>query len=209
MSRPEIGRFFCLLGADGSGKTTLLNALKDRHPEIVTVHWKQLSSVTLLPTLLPGLDPPETLRSLKPFSRAAQLCYLAALEYEMLVQPAVEAGKTVLVDSYWYKFVAKMRVLDMAAPFLCQVCTSLPAPDCILYLDTPLETARDRKSNMNFFDCNGHVESFVAFQRDLQVAMFEFIADIPVMRLDGLMPLQDLTAMAADICHLVDPLPVR
>lgn len=200
MRLQEQGLFTCLLGGDGSGKTTLLHALEARNPEIVTVHWKQIASVTLLPSLLPGLDGPETSRRLGPLSRAGQFCYLAALEYEMLIHPALAAGKTVIVDSYWYKFVAKMRVLDMAAPFLYEVCASLPAPDQILYLDTPLETARVRKAEMNFFDCNGRPENFVPFQCALRTVMQGFIADIPVTRLDGAMPVPDLAATVANLC---------
>ncbi len=201
MSRPGLGRFLCLLGSDGSGKTTLLEALEQRHPEIVTVHWKQLSYVTLLPDLFPGLDPPETFRRLGPLSRAAQFCYLAALEYEMLVAPAVEAGQVVIVDSYWYKFVGKMRLLGMAAPFLYEVCQSMPSPDHMLFLDTPLETARQRKSEMNFFDCNGHPDRFVKFQSDLQEVMFGFIEGLPMTRLDGLAPPDELAATVAKICR--------
>lgn len=197
---PELGRFLCLLGADGSGKTTLLEALERRHPQIVTVHWRQLASVTLLPELLPGLDPPETFRRLGPLSRAAQFCYLAALEYEMLVKPAVEAGRTVIVDSYWYKFVAKMRVLNMAAPYLYDVCESLPSPKCVLFLDTPLETARERKSNMNFFDCNGHVDRFVTFQTQLRDVMLGFVDGLPVVRLDGLASPDVVAEAVAEIC---------
>lgn len=200
MTRPEPGSFYCLLGGDGSGKTTLLHAIEARNPEIVTVHWKQIASVTLLPSLLPGLDSPETSRRLGPLSRAGQFCYLAALEYEMLIHPALAAGKTVIVDSYWYKFVAKMRVLDMAAPFLYEVCASLPAPDQILYLDTPLETARTRKTEMNFFDCNGRLENFVPFQGTLRTVMQGFVAHIPITLLNGMMPVSDLTAAVVNLC---------
>jgi thymidylate kinase len=194
------GSFYCLLGGDGSGKTTLLQALEARHPEIVTVHWKQIASVTLLPSLLPGLDGPETSRRLGPLSRAAQFCYLAALEYEMLIHPALAAGKTVIVDSYWYKFVGKMRVLDMAAPFLYEVCASLPAPGHILYLDTPLETSRARKGELNFFECAGRPDNFVPFQAALRSAIHGFITDIPQTLLDGRMSVADLVATVADLC---------
>lgn len=193
-------RFFCLLGGDGSGKTTLLNALATRHPDLMTVHWKELSSVTLLPRLFPDLNPPETLRRLGPNSRAAQFCYLAALEYEMIVQPALAAGKTVIVDSYWYKFVAKMRVLDMAAPFLYPVCQSLPSPDRIIFLDTPLELARERKSEMNFFDCNGDAANFMTFQEALRRTMLDFVAGLPLTRLDGRASIDDLLDRVAEIC---------
>ncbi|MDQ1817121.1 hypothetical protein RBA41_27825 [Massilia sp. CCM 9210] len=199
MNDPANDRFFCLLGGDGSGKSTLLDALAIRCPDIVTVNWKQLSSVTLLPELLPGLSPHDTLRCLGPRSRAAQFCYLAALEYEMMIEPALAEGKTVVVDSYWYKFVAKMEVLEMAAPFLEPLCQTLPRPGHIVYLDTPVALALERKSDINFFECNGDVANFMPFQRAIRETMLEYVAAIPLTRIDGRLSARDMLAQAMDV----------
>lgn len=194
-------RFFCLLGGDGAGKTTLLDALALRHPEIVTLSWKQLSNVTLLPDILPGLSPQDTLQRLGPRSRAAQFCYLAALEYEMVIEPALIAGKTVVVDSYWYKFVAKMQVLDLAAPFLYTVCQALPRPERIIYLDTPVELALERKSSINFFECNGEIANFLSFQRAIRKTMLEYVGSIPLTFIGGHLKANDMLDQAqAIIC---------
>ncbi|MBN3834981.1 hypothetical protein [Burkholderia sp. Ac-20344] len=198
---PETGPFFCLLGVDASGKTTLLNAIADRYPDITIAHWKQFSSVTLFPDLLPDLDPPETLRRLGPHSRAAQFCYLAALEYDMIVRPALAQGRPVIVDSYWYKFAAKMKVLDMAAPFLYSVCQSLPKPEKVLFLDTPLEIAHRRKREMNFFECNGRPADFVPFQQLVKTAMLHLAADVPLQRIDGRASLEELIRQVVEIVH--------
>ncbi|KVA72440.1 hypothetical protein WL04_21905 [Burkholderia ubonensis] len=186
---------------DASGKTTLLNAIADRYPDITIAHWKQFSTVTLLPDLLPDLDPPETLRRLGPNSRAAQFCYLAALEYDMIIRPALAKHRPVIVDSYWYKFAAKMKVLDMAAPFLYSVCQSLPKPEAVLFLDTPIEIAHQRKREMNFFECNGRPADFVPFQRQVRAAMLNLAAGVPLLRIDGREPLEALIQQAVGIVH--------
>lgn len=207
MGSTDNERFFCILGGDGSGKTTLLNALALRCPEIVTVSWKRLSAVTVLPDLLPGLSPPETLRRLGPRSRAAMFCYLASLEFEMIIEPALKAGKTVVVDSYWYKFVAKMRVLNMAAPFLYPVVQSLPHPDRIIFLDTPVELALERKSDMNFFDCNGDIANFLTFQRALSETMLGFVESLPLSRIDGRARPEAILERVVEICCAVSAAP--
>ncbi|MEX3900957.1 hypothetical protein [Paraburkholderia sp. BR10954] len=197
----ETGQFFCLLGVDASGKTTLLNAISDRYPDITIAHWKQFSTVTLFPDLLPDLDPPETLRRLGPNSRAAQFCYLAALEYDMIVRPALAQRHPVIVDSYWYKFAAKMKVLDMAAPFLYSVCRSLPKPGKVLFLDTPVEIAHQRKHEMNFFECNGRPADFVPFQQLVKATMLHLAADVPLLRIDGRAPLEELIQQVVEIVN--------
>lgn len=208
----ETGQFFCLLGVDASGKTTLLNAIADRYPDITIAHWKQFSSVTMFPDLLPDLDPPETLRRLGPHSRAAQFCYLAALEYDMIIGPALAMHRPVIVDSYWYKFAAKMKVLDMAAPFLYSVCQSLPKPEAVLFLDTPIEIAHQRKREMNFFECNGRPADFVPFQRLVRATMLHLAEDVPQLRIDGRAPLEALVQQVVEIVHpecVRTPVPAR
>lgn len=207
MNDLDTNRFICLLGIDGSGKSTLLNAVASQYPELVIADWHQFPGVSQIPTLAPGLDPPEVLRQLGPYARAAQLCYFAALEYDTVIRPAVAAGRPVIVDSYWYKFAAKMRVLEMAAPFLYTACQSLPSPMKVVFLDTPAEIACHRKQNLNFFECKGQPTEFIPFQRAVRAEMLRFVREIPLIYLDGCLPIdgqvrQLMAACASDLSLL-------
>lgn len=190
------GPFVCILGGDGSGKSTLIKRLKKLRPTWAFAHWKQFSAVTQLSSIAPGLDPPETLKILGPNARAAQLCYLAALEYDAIVSPAIMARRPVIVDSFWFKFAAKMKVLDMAAPFLYEVCLGLPNPALILFLDTPLALAKARKASINFFECGGIPKDFIAFQAAIRQVMLGFVAQLPMVKLDGSLPIENLADLA-------------
>jgi thymidylate kinase len=187
-------RFLCLLGIDGSGKSAMLDALSARRDDIVAIHWSQIVAGMTVPMLPSDLTPVQVLQRLGPYARAAQLCYIAALEYDMMIRPALEQNKIVIVDSYWYKFSAKMRVLGMAAPFLDEACQALPRPAQVLFLDTAPEIARRRKPNPNFFECGGDPTSFVAFQVALRIEMFRLIRDLPVTILDGRLELSEHVA---------------
>lgn len=207
---PESPRFLCLLGIDGSGKSALLEALRCRRRDVVTVHWSQIVAGMTIPTLPPGLGPVEVLRQLGPYARAAQLCYIAALEYDTVVRPALAEGQLVVVDSYWYKFSAKMNVLGLAAPFLELACRALPSPSRVVFLDTPPETACRRKPHPNFFECAGDPDGFIPFQHAVRAEMLRLVGRLPVVFLDGRAPLDEQTCaiekMCADVCAPSRPL---
>lgn len=204
MAQSDTEQFLCLLGIDGSGKSTLLNAVTAQYPEIVVADRHQFPAVSQIATLPRGLTPGEVLCQLGPHARAAQLWYFAALEYDTLIQPAVAAGRPIIVDSYWYKFTAKMRVLDMAAPFLYAACATLPHPKKIIFLDTPPEIAfrraRERQKTLEFFECKGHPSEFIPFQRAIREEMLRFIHPLPHVYLDGRLPVDELARLMIDVC---------
>lgn len=198
------GRLICFLGIDGSGKTTLLETLSSMHPEAVTVHWMLLENLTRVPTLDPGIGPHEVLRRLGPYSRAALLTYLAAVECETMIEPALRQGRTVLVDSYWYKFAAKMKVSEGAASFLYTACAGLREPDLVVFVDTPVEVAFARKSSFNWFDETPG--GFLEFQSRVRLEMLRLVGHLPQLRLDGRRPAGEL---ARQVGGLLVPSAVR
>lgn len=184
------GKFLSVVGIDGSGKSTLLRRVAQTHRSIRLLHWQEFEAVTRIQEQLgaPAATAPEVLHLLGPHSRAGLLSYIASLEYELVIEPTVAAGSSVIVDSYWYKFVAKMLVAGAAAPTLLPACQALPPPDGVFFLEIDPERAYLRKEHVNFFEANGPREEFPAFQRGVQAEMLRLLSNVPVTVVDATLP---------------------
>lgn len=195
-------RFVCLLGIDGSGKTSILNALASRAPEYTVIDWHPFVGVSQIPTFPPGLHHAEVLERLGSHSRAALLLYFVSLEFDLLIRPAVAEGRAVIVDSYWYKFAAKERVIGIAPAYLYEAYGALPHPRKVVFLDTPPEVAFGRKKTFTSYEARGGKWNFVPFQAAVRAEMLRLISDLPHVILDGCLPPPELAALLLRECSL-------
>lgn len=149
------GRFIVLLGIDGSGKTSLLRALAARG--LRTAQWQQLRDHDV-PAALAPTAPTAVKNGLTPLARAMFIGGHLVAQYEYLVRPQIETGRTVVLDSYYFKVLAKERILGVAHPALVDLCAELPQPDLLLHLDVTPQESRRRKQ--------GRISSYEHFEPD-------------------------------------------
>ncbi len=180
------GRFLVLVGIDGSGKTSLLSALADLG--MLTGSWRDLRDHDLPQAMAP--DAPTQIKTrLNPMPRTMFVGGHLVAQYEYLVRPAVEAGTDILLDSYWYKVLAKERLLGRLHPSLTELCRALPVPDAVVFLDVDPRVALRRKGGrVTAYECLGAPgdESFLRFQTLLRQEIMADLASVPqVHRVDA------------------------
>lgn len=185
-------RFLVLLGIDGSGKSTLLSSLSV--PGLVTTSWRELRSHEVPATLAP--DAPTRIKNRIPsLSRAMFIGGHLVAQYEYLVRPALEDGANVLLDSYYFKLLAKERLFGTVDPALEALCVELPAPDAVIYVEVPAPQSYRRKNGvLSPYEYRGSEcqADYVAFQDELANEMRRLLEDIPTVVVDGTASEQEL-----------------
>lgn len=139
------GRFIVFEGIDGAGSTTQLNMLHDylkkkKVPTLKTQEPTDSFIGKLIGEVLRGkhkVDP-----------KAFQLLYCADRENHLSseIVPALESGKVVLCDRYYYSTIA-YGFLKLNYDWLVSICADFPRPDLAFYVDTPVSVAMDRMKN--------------------------------------------------------------
>ncbi|WDZ83124.1 hypothetical protein [Micromonospora cathayae] len=180
--------FWVLLGPDYAGKSSVLTAVSD------TTGWAAVSYDDGL--LDPGLPlisrlrddiVPEALRGAADrYSPDLVLSVLQTavvfLRDQALRQPGSEP---VLVDSYYYKILAKCRLAGLVNDVLFDWWRSFPAPRGVIYLDTDVRTAwrrsasGDRLNRFEHYGARPGREAFERFQADLRREMFAEVRGLP------------------------------
>ncbi len=179
--------FTVLLGPDHAGKSSALNELA-ASCEVVSVDDEFLSAEhgvvrglkrTLVKEVLPLLDDVYTMDF--------ALSVLQTAVVHLRDRLARCAGdRTVLVDSYYYKILAKCRLLTDEANPVFDWWRSFPRPERIVYLDVDPATAwrrcgRGAKANrLEHYGAEPAFPGFAAFQRDLGEVMLEEARDVPL-----------------------------
>jgi thymidylate kinase len=187
------GRFIVLVGIDGSGKTTLLDAMS--RAGVHTTSWHDLRAHDVPAMLAP--DAPTAVKSrLTPLARSMFIGGHLVAQYEYLVRPTLEQGTDVVLDSYYYKLLAKERQLGLAHPSLEALCDELPRPDALILIDTPPETSWSRKkdalSSYEYFGPVPSEASYLRFQRGIAEALHTAALSMPSVLLDGCTEPDDL-----------------
>lgn len=186
-----------LLGIDGSGKSTLLAELATAG--VATASWQDLRSHEVPAMLAP--DAPTSIKGrLTPLARAMFIGGHLVAQYEYLVRPSVASGTTTLLDSYYYKLLAKERLLGFAHPSLEALCAELPQPDHVIYVSVdPKESLRRKQGEISSYEhfTSTGPSSYLEFQRALDKAMLASLANVSHVVLDGSLPQSELTTLAA------------
>ncbi len=140
------GKFIVLEGADGSGKST--------HARLLSEHLKGCGMgvvVTQEPTkgfigqairmILSGKIKvsPETLTLLFTADRAEHV--------DKVIKPALEEGKVVISDRYYYSTVAYQSVQGVNEQWISQLNSFVPDPDLVIVLEVASEKALARMSH--------------------------------------------------------------
>ncbi len=179
---------FCvLLGPDYAGKSSVLSALGS-----VASPWHYISvddeflgpEHTLLADLrrqlvrdaLPRLDATYSVDFVMSLMQTAVLY--------MRDQVVVNSGRPVLVDSYYYKILAKCRLICGADHPMFAWWRTFPRPRRVLYLDVSPWTAwrrvGTRVNRLEHYGEQPDWPGFESFQTDLGKVMLDEVRDVPV-----------------------------
>lgn len=210
-------RLICVTGPDGSGKSTLIADLATRLRSDSAVRAREVSVWDLIRApdvqavqssgvTLPSagqdhrpsfpIDPrriDDYLGMLVPLARAHFLlhCWAEALERALRSDADV-----LLINAYWYKYLATEVIYGASEAVLEALTAGLPEPDLVMYLDVPVATAAARKDGPagttgrfsgyeSGFPGNRDVQAFTAFQAKIQPVLVRWCAEREWTRLDG------------------------
>ncbi|WP_225726922.1 MULTISPECIES: hypothetical protein [unclassified Nocardia] len=185
--------FRVVLGPDYAGKSTALSVLAAESGwRVVSVDEQFLDArhrllATLRRHLVDDVLAAEPGTYSREFAIGLMQCAVVYLRDRIA---EVEPGTRVLVDSYYYKMLAKWRVVGVADDHpLLAWWRSLPQPRQVIYLDVDPETAWHRSgrgTQLNPLEYHRdsipdhRYSSFVSYQRALREAMFDEIGALPV-----------------------------
>jgi thymidylate kinase len=192
--RPGDAPPFCvLLGPDYAGKSTAMSALAEAPSP-----WRLISvdDAFLGPDhrLIARLRRDLVTETLPALGTAYSPDFAATLMQTAVVHlrdQIIGSRGPVLVDSYYYKILAKCRLLGAGESPLFAWWRSLPQPARVLYLDVPPATAWRRSGDgadlnpLEHYGDRPEQAAFAAYQADLRKLMLEEIRHLPVSVIDA------------------------
>lgn len=174
------GLFIALEGLDGSGKTTQMNRLTKnlRNKGYIVVNEKEQTN-----NIIGGLIKGQLTGVWSTRQECLQLLFAAdrAHHLEKNILPALDKGKVVTTDRYYYSSMA-FGGLDLPIKWVKQVNRLFPKPDLAFFLDVPPKEALRRlnkRSNSELFEKKQKMAKIRENYLDLTEEMGEF------KRIDG------------------------
>ncbi|MET9882653.1 hypothetical protein ABZZ20_05725 [Streptomyces sp. NPDC006430] len=186
-------RFHVLLGPDGAGKSSVMRRLAGMLPE-----WRLVSTddafVAPEHALIPRLRRDLHAHLLPGLGAAYSVDFLASVLQTAVVhlRDQVCGGDPevpVLVDSYYYKILAKCRTAGVRDSRMYSWWRSFPQPSGVVFLDVSPGTAWRRRGNgarLNLLEHDGDDgdrADFERYQKNLRELMLEEVRDLPVTML--------------------------
>ncbi|MGW2722943.1 hypothetical protein [Streptomyces sp. NPDC001492] len=182
--------FSVLLGADGAGKSSVMGRLSHLLPEwrLVSVDSAFVAPEHELITrlrrdledhLLPGLGAAYSVDFLAGVLQTAVIHLRDQLH-------AGEPGVPVLVDSYYYKILAKCRLAGVRDSRIYSWWRSFPQPERVLFLDVSPASAWRRRGDgtqLNALEYDGDSADWAGFetyQKNLRKLLLEEVRDLPM-----------------------------
>ena len=156
------GMFICFEGLDGSGKSTIakevVKLLKKENDKVIFLDKKSTdfdsgyvtSHMKAIKDILWDYAPDDPLNELGDH----HWLYLNASWFSVLdkckLQPLIEKGYTVVMDNWYFKFLARFSLKENFNFQLAQDCFSqLTAPDLTIFLDVDPEVAVSRREEFS------------------------------------------------------------
>ena len=102
----------------------------------------------------------------------------------------VNAGRPVVVDSYYYKMLAQCRLSGVTDNPMFDWWRTFPQPTRVFYLDIPPEKAWRRGYGcglgpLSYYGTRPTRDGFIAYQKDLRELVFAELGSLDVRVLDG------------------------
>lgn len=135
--------FSVLLGTDGIGKSTALGLLQN----VTIVNWKQWGYVLADNPACPNdfEDIGLVVNQWSPEVRCLSLTLMMQLMYYQGIVPHLGEDSPILVDSYYYRFWAKLKILNTGTTEFFNTLLGLPPPKQAFVFENLPELAWERK----------------------------------------------------------------
>ncbi|MDH2429623.1 hypothetical protein [Sphaerisporangium sp. TRM90804] len=190
--------FSVLLGPDYVGKTTVLRELAERGVNVAACDDARFPVLGALRLLWLGEVLPELGRR---YSRTMAMAVLNPLVVHLRDQvELLAADGPVVVDSYYYKLLAKLRMADALAVGTASAWRELPRPSRVVFLDADPECTWARThdgADLNPLEHYGRRptrEAFVRYQRDLRAHLLNTASGVPLTVVDATADLDSVVA---------------
>jgi thymidylate kinase len=185
--------FWVLLGPDYAGKSTVLKRLHEEHGwRVVSYDDRYLEPYPLISRLRQGWVNDAFAWAGQRYSAELVLSALHPIVLHLRDEIARAADDAhVIVDSYYYKLLAKCRLLGLEHQPIFDYWRSFPQPRAVIYVDVAPEVAWARVGRgrpVNVFEHHGAVAGQAAFsklQAELRTAALAEVGDVPVTIVDG------------------------
>jgi thymidylate kinase len=196
--------FFVLVGQDFAGKSSALSRLRadpmrwqviSTDGDFLDARHKLVSDLRRgVGEILPGLGSAYTPEFLTAFLQTAVMHLRDELE-------RAEPDRPVIVDSYYYKIIAKCQLAGVRASPMFDWWRSFPQPRRVLEIEVSAESAWHRcaagvrLNSLEYYGTRPTRDGFERYQRDLTKLMRQEIEGRPVTVIEE-QPTPDLTARA-------------
>lgn len=173
-------------GCDGVGKSTIARFLSEQSGIYRQAHWSEFAKRLGLEHVAARL-----ILDMKPITRAHFLLLLNWGLYEQTIKPLLDCGYVVICESYYFKFLAKERVLELSAVELIENLSHLPSPDLIVDVSLQPEVAFGRIgariNEYESFPGMAGLGDFIRFQVSVRNELDSIVRSVgaPVLAVDG------------------------
>ncbi|MEU9478088.1 hypothetical protein [Streptomyces sp. NPDC048191] len=199
--------FWTLLGPDFSGKSTLLSRLHTEHGwHVVSYDDRYLEGSPLVRQLRETWVDGAFARTGRPYSPELVLAVLHPIVLHLRDELARAANREkVVVDSYYYKLLAKCALLGVEHRELFDYWRTFPRPTGVVYLDLPSAVGWARSGGghrLNAFEYLGAEPTeagFARLQDELRGALLKEVAELPLTVLDADVPPASLLARVREV----------
>jgi thymidylate kinase len=130
-------------------------------------------------------SPTEVKNRIQPLSRAMFIGGHLVAQYEYLVRPLLDEGADVVLDSYYYKLLAKERLFKVCDPVLERLCSELPQPDLVIVLHvSPADSYLRKDGLLSPYEYIGRPtpEDYIRFQTALAQGIWDLLDGHPFVQ---------------------------
>jgi thymidylate kinase len=161
------GYFIVLEGTDGSGKSTLSQSIADSQYDLDRIEFCSNKKIPKDPTFveksmtnIASLLWPKENTSFDHLLPPQYWLYLQAtwysLLYEFVISPKLKEGRTLIIDGWYYKFMAKLLARGFDYDYLNMIFSHIKPPDAVILLELDIEAVWERKKDFRLHEMGLH-----------------------------------------------------